>query len=150
MNITPPPGQNSQPQPGPQPLDPMQAHMQALAQYSKTGAAVKMLDSIRQELTKLTQLGDAVSPDDVIKGAGRSVAAGATPQEMAGILSDMPENSQALAQWVQTHLESITQREAQVLPAHVQAQHQVGVTGLQAMMHQHVQQQIMGPSPGPS
>ena len=118
------------------PVSAADAHEQAKAHYAKTTAADSMLNSVRAELDKLTSLGDTVTSEDVIQAAGRLVAAGLTPMAMAGLLADMPEGGQALANWVAVHDQDVTQREAQLAPVHALVRHQVGVTGLHSLMQQ--------------
>ena len=155
MNIQPPqtgsspaPGPDAPGSPavGPAPPTLADAHEMAKARYAKTAAADSILTSIRTELDQLTKLGDTVTSEDVIQSAGRLVASGATPMEMASLLADMPEGGQALANWIAQQDQAVTQREAQVAPLHALARHQVGVTGLHSLM----QQMQAGPSAGPA
>src|SRR5271167_2300274 len=84
-------------------LDSLEAnHNQMAAQASKAKEAARMSKLAVAEFDKLTQLGDTVSPDDVIQAASKMVASGGDPAALAGSLADMPANGgAALAAWVQ-------------------------------------------------
>src|SRR5215469_12402864 len=84
----------------------------AKAIYGKTVSARNMLDHIRTELDRLTNLADTVTPQDVIGAAGRLVGHGIPAKEMATLLADMPTNAgQGLAAWVQMHDQNARQQE---------------------------------------
>jgi hypothetical protein len=125
-----------------------QAHNAAKVRLAKTTQATQMLGSIRSELEHLAGMEDMVTQDDVVKSAGKLVGAGATPNELASLLADMPPDGQGLANWVQDHLASVDAREAQVGPAHEMAKHSVAATGIQMLTGQHVMgaQQTPGPA----
>ena len=59
------------------------AHQTAKSQFNKLAEARSMLDKTRVELETLTKLGDIVTSEDVIKGAGKLVAEGLSPVAMA-------------------------------------------------------------------
>lgn len=135
----------SQPQGGSQPpetdglLDGLsEQHSQNKAKFNKLADAKKMLDKVRVELTGLARLGDVVTQDDVIKSAAKLVTGGLAPAAVAGLLADMPENSQALQGWVQGHVQEVSQREAQLAPVLASARHQMGVSALRVLAGHHL------------
>jgi hypothetical protein len=109
------------------------AHTQANAQWDKLKSASGQLDSMRTELDKLVAMGDVVTGDDVLKSAGRMVAAGQSAKVMAGLLADMPSDGPSLQQWIGQQDARIRQQEQQVASASAQARHQVAVTGLHVL-----------------
>lgn len=121
------------------------AHSQAVAQWDNMKAAGQQLGVMRQELDKLTSLGDMVTADDVLKASGRLVAAGQSASKIAGLLADMPQDGPSLQQWVAMHDEMIAEREAAVKQMSEQARHQVAVTGLQTI---HAYATMGEPQPG--
>lgn len=111
------------------------AHDTATGMFGMTSKAIQHLTQRIQGLDSLFKLGDAVSPEDVIGEAGKMVASGAhTPVEMAGVLADMPTSGgQALAQWVQGHMQEAQGMLQQVQSAHALARHEMGVSGLRLL-----------------
>src|SRR5215469_9796008 len=61
---------------GPDELGLRKQHDVAKAIYGKTVSAKNMLDRIREEMDKLTNMADTVTPQDVIGAAGRLVGHG--------------------------------------------------------------------------
>lgn len=128
-------------QPQPQPGSPEagdhieQAHGQAQAQFGKLKEMEGKLDKVRLGLTKLAKMGDVVTSEDVIKEAGNLVAEGLDPQTIAGMMADMPENSQALAGWIAKQVQGITQKEGQIDQALAKARGQLGATSLALVAH---------------
>lgn len=115
-------GAAAQPQPG-QPAGALArlqaAHDTASAQFDQTQAAVKMLEIVKAEMGKLSALGDMVTPEDVIEGAGTLVAKGAPAAQMAALLTSMPQSGgPALQAWLAQQEAMVAQREAQLIPAH--------------------------------
>lgn len=111
-----------------------EAHETASAQFGKLSQAGAMLDQARVQLTSLTRLGDMVMPEDVIKAAGRLVAAGLSPLAMAKLLSDMPSDGPQLQSWLGEHVAQITQREQQLAPVLAAARHDLGVSAMRSLM----------------
>lgn len=111
----------------------MDAHDIAKAQFGKLAEARTILDRARVELTNLAKLGDMVTPEDVIKGAGKLVGAGMSPMALAKLMSDMPDQGPQLQAWLQTHATQLAAREAQLEPVLSHARHQLGVTALRAL-----------------
>lgn len=119
------------PQSAPGPVDSVsKVHGVAQARLAKTTEASNLLGDIHSELSKLSDLGDTVTQDDIVKSAGKLVAAGIPPNTLASLLSDMPAEGPGLGVWVQDHLATITQRQAQLAPIHAIAGHDVGVAAL--------------------
>ncbi len=80
-----------------------QEHDTARAQYDKLLEGEKQLQALRGELDKMLDLGDMISPEDVVKGASNLVAHGFDPHELAVMLSGMPASGgEATQAWVQT------------------------------------------------
>lgn len=138
------PGLALQPQtsPGGPPSDTLSVlahqHAGAKAQYQQLQGVMQKSDAVRRELATLSQLGDQVTTEDVIKGAGKLVGAGLDPHALAGLLADMPTNGgPALAQWVQMHEQGAAEGEAQMAPQLAQARHAQGLAGLRLMAAAH-------------
>ena len=124
-----------------------QAHDMARSRFLKTGQVMDRVDKIRTELTTLAKLGDTVTPEDVIKGAGKLVASGMDPMQMASLLADMPTNGGvALANWVAQHAQAMTQKEAQFGQVHAQARHESGVAALR-LLAGHTHASLSGATP---
>lgn len=127
-----------QPPAGPSGLE--QFHGQMAAHSAKLGEADQTLQKTRGELAKLASMGDAVTPEDVIKGAGALVAHGLSPIAMASLLADMPEGGVALQGWVQQHLQGLEQREQQLSQVQGQVRHQQTQAALHLLARDHVAQ----------
>lgn len=125
-----------------------EAHSAVKAQFEKLAGARTMLDKARAELTSLTKLGDLVTQEDVIKGAGKLVAAGLSPMAVAKLLSDMPEKGAELTAWLTQHAAGLAAREQQLDPVLAQGRHALGVAAMKTLVGHHIQQ--TGPSPAPA
>ena len=141
-----PPGPSGPPG-APAPIDPSALHDQMLAQFNKFTQSRDMLDKVRVELTTLAKLGDTITPEDVIKGAGALVGHGMSPMELAGMLADMPEGGQALAGWVASKAQAATQTEAKLSGMIQQARGHLGAAAL-ALIAQHAKSPGMSGPPG--
>jgi len=107
--------------------------------YQKTVHARSMLDHIRTELDKLTNMADSVSPEDVIGAAGRLVGHGIPAKEMATLLADMPTNAgQGLAAWVGMHDQNARQQEAEVDRITHMARYQMGLAAFRELAGNHI------------
>lgn len=137
----------------------LQGHLdQAQARLKVADKAAKHLGIIKGELEKLVMMGDTVTQEDVVEGAGRLVAQGLPELEIAGLLADMPENSQALQAWVAGHLQGVVMNEAKLGPAHGLARHETGMAALRLITAHAVtptmespaqSNDLQGPSAGP-
>jgi hypothetical protein len=130
-------------------------HDQARARFEQLAASRDTLDKVRGELGTLSDLGDTVTPEDVIKGAGKLVAHGLSPSAMAQLLAQMPDGGgEALQGWLAQHQADLGQREAQLEPLLAQARHEMGLAGLRLVAaHLHPQlapQPPQGPAPSDS
>lgn len=123
-----------------------QAHANASGQLSKLTQAKSMVSHIREQLDSLATMGEAVTPEDVIKGAGMLVGKGADPMQMASLLADMPQGGQALAAWVQGHDAQLKQNEAQLDAQLDQVRHQAGSAALHVLAMDHIKQKFSAPS----
>lgn len=130
-----------------------QSHDHAKALYDRTSQAMEHLHDLGSKLSELGKLGDQVSPSNVIETAGDLVASGRfSPTEMAGYLVDMPPGGQALAGWVQQHLQNNQANLAQVKPMHELARHEMGASALRALLGRKAHQGglFQSPDQGPS
>jgi hypothetical protein len=123
----------------------------ANAQYDKLAESRQRLDVVREQLDKLTALGDTVSSEDVVDAAAEMVAHGLGALPMATLLADMPAGGQALQSWLQQQDQQVRQREAALARPLKLAQHQLAVAGLHnltghmAEAHNAAQAQAQGP-----
>lgn len=123
-----------------------QQHGAADAHYNLLQKQNKMLSSVKGEVDKLALMGDAVTPEDVVKGAGKVVSDGGDAKTLAALLVDMPQFSgEALAGWVQGHAADLAQKEQALQQALVQSRHQLGVSALMQLVHHSLPP---GPPPG--
>lgn len=113
-------------------LDEVSGELQA--KYAKLSGARDMLDAVQEQMDGLVSKFDTVSPEDVMTSAGKLVAAGLTPEAVAGMLADMPDNSQALQDWVAKHAKDVAQRSEQLDALLGETRHQMGVVGLRQLM----------------
>jgi len=104
--------------------------------YGKLQEARGKMDVIQNALAKLMSMGDMVKPEDVIKAAGRIVAAGVDAKGIAAMLADMPDKGELLAPWIAQHKEQIDQKEQQLDEVTHSVRHQLGVQSLQQLMSQ--------------
>lgn len=108
--------------------------------YQTVTKSRNMLDHLRREMDSLTQMGDTVTPEDVISAAGRVVGHGVPAKELATILADMPPmGGQGLAAWLTAHDASITQQEQHVAQMQALTQHQMGQASLKVLAGLHMQ-----------
>jgi len=113
-------------------LDEVSGELQA--KYSKLSSARDLLDAVQEQMDGLAAKYDTVSPEDVVTSAGKLVAAGLAPEAMAGMLADMPDNSQALQDWVAQHQKDVAARSEQLDAMLGETRHQMGVVGLRQLM----------------
>lgn len=120
-------------------------HSQASAQFDATTKAVARMDKIRTELTGLAKKGSAVTPEDVIQGAGKLVGGGEDPMQLASLMADMPTNGgDALAAWVAQHAATTAANEAKLKSAHDVARHSLGVASVHKLAAQSMMPQGQG------
>jgi hypothetical protein len=136
-----------------------QEHSEATATHSKVSDVGKMLELTRKEMDSLAALGEAVTSEDVIKGAAGLVAAGGDPKALAAMMAGdpasgtppMPSDGAQLAAWVKQQDQFVRQKEAQFAQVVQQTRHQQGVTGLQLLAaHHHNEANGGTPASGPS
>lgn len=125
------------------------AHKAARGQVSKLQDSLKIADQTRQELATLSALGDQVTPEDVIKGAGALVGKGADPMEMAGLLADMPQGGQALSSWLQQHEAKLGQNEQALQQQLGTARHTAAMAALHSLAMNHIGQAFGQGQPQP-
>lgn len=122
------------------------AHGAAAAQLSGLQKARAMTDHLRGELSKLTALGDNVTPEDVIKGAGVIVGKGGDPMALANLMADMPMGGQAINGWLQQHVATLDVNEKKLDGAITAARHQAGVAALHHIAMRHIASAFEGAS----
>lgn len=116
-------------------LDALQAqHEGAVAQHQQVRQIDQLLQDTREQLDKLIQLGDMVTPEDVIKGAGHLAGRGASPMELAKLLSDMPEDGPSLANWLSVHEQTVAAKEAAMRPAVTATRHAMGLSAMRLLV----------------
>lgn len=124
------------PQSGTDPI--LDAHAQSKVQYMKMSESFGHLTSLREELDKLLTLGDMVDQQDVVKGASALVGKGFGAHEMAVMLSQMPDNPEALRGWLQQTDQQVKVLEANAAGHMALARHQLGVDSLHVLMQDHL------------
>lgn len=124
-------------------------HDQIKAQFGKLETADRMLQDTRAELSRLGDLGDLVTPEDVIKGAGNLVAKGGSPMEIAKLLSDLPESGPQIQAWLAGHEQVLAQHEAVLQPVLQAGRHALGVSAMRVLTGHAMQPPNVpgGPSP---
>lgn len=126
------------------------AHAQTSAQYQKLKKSDSTLKQVRDQLEKLTLMGDAVTQDDVVDAAGHLVGHGLGAMPMAELLASMPPDGQALQSWVAQHMQGLVGREQQLNQAKTAMQHKLGTSALHLLTAHHVGLgQANGPQPQP-
>lgn len=130
------------------------AHDSAKAQLGKLKNAVSMVDSIRREMGELSKLGDMVTPEDVIRGAGALVGEGADPGHLAALLADMPQGGQAIQGWLSQHEQVLGQNEGLIKSQLGLARHALGVAAFHKLAMHHIEtlheQGAQAPQPVPN
>lgn len=106
------------------------------AAYDKLMEATKKMARIRSGLDGLVALGDTISTEDVVKSAGKMVAAGMTPEGMATVLADMPEKPEQLMEWIGQHDADVRKREADLSAMTKQVRHQLGTMAMGQLAQQ--------------
>ncbi len=115
-----------------------------LANYGTLREAGQMLGVTREQIDDLLALQDTVSQEDVIDAASKLVANGLEPTEVAGILADMPEGSEALQVWLQGMSQRLEQQEKFVGDSTKELRHQLGVIGLRRLMKEPESESLSG------
>lgn len=112
-------------------------HNQIEAQYDQLESAQARLSRAANELGVLGKLGDTVSTEAVVKGAGRLVAQGESPVEMAKLLGSMPPPDapgSALQAWVAGQTQAVEAKLAQIAQMREQARHALAVSAMQRII----------------
>lgn len=116
---------------------------QAQVQHKQLMKSQKTLDSVRRELDRLTKLGDTVTAEDVIKGAGTLVGTGLSPGAMAQLLSTMPPSGgEALQAWVEQQDQMVRAREVQLQQQVSASAVHRGLTAMSALHVDHIKQKF--------
>jgi hypothetical protein len=111
------------------------SHSASSARFKATSSAMKLLKFSAGQMADLVKSADMVSPEDVIKAAGKMVSRGSTPENMATTLASMPtQPGEQLAAWVKQRAEGLEALSAQAAQAHEQARHGLGVDALREII----------------
>ena len=108
-----------------------QAHSGLRSRYEKLREAESRISVARVVMDELAAMQDTVTQDDVVKGAGRLVAAGGGAAEVAGMLAEMPPDGEALQGWVAQKDAGLQRIEALLEEQMSAARYQMGVGALQ-------------------
>lgn len=110
------------------------AEAEAAAQFKKLKGLEGQMKVSLAEFTKLAKLKDTVKMDDVVEAAGAVVAAGAPAVQVAGILAEVPQNSEALQGWVQMKLKEAQEQQVMLKQALAGAGYQLGLAAFQSLL----------------
>lgn len=116
-----------------------QSPEELMAHYSKLRSAEQTLGAIKAQLDQLSALGDTITPEDVIVATGRLVGLGLSPNSLAGMLADMPQKGDLLAQWIAERDADIAQRSAQLDFVTRGVRQQIGVGAMHGLMIHHAE-----------
>lgn len=125
------------------------AHDDARTKFDDLKDVDAQLKRGRSILDDLIAKGDTVTVDDVVKSAGKMVAAGFEPKGMAGLLATLPPNAPAgtqgpanpaLQAWVQQRADALTALEAKAAQSLTMAAHDMGVHALRAIAGHSIQE----------
>lgn len=131
-------------------------HMEAglqqnAAQYGKIKEVIGKAQVIRTQLDELVKMGDMVTTEDLVHHASKLVAKGIGAAEIAGILSEAPEQGEALAGWINMKDQKLRQEEAQLQQMASLSRHNMGVSSLRLLgAHAMAQLHGFGMEPQPS
>lgn len=142
-----PPGAPSAMPQGAPPAEAPQTNL--LSEYQKLRQAGAMLGAVRQGLDKLTSLADTVTPQDVVTEAGKLVALGLDPVQIAGMLADMPQEGDLLVEWIAQQDGGIRQRQQQLDQMTQAVRHDLGVESMRGLMAHHFANAMPPPSAQP-
>lgn len=121
---------------------------QANQQHKQLMEGATRLDKVRRELDSLMKLGDSVTVEEVIKGAGALVGAGFSPMSTAQLLSSMPTTGgEALQAWVEQQDQQVRGMEAQMRQRIEASSVHRGMTGLASLHVQHIKDTMSPPGP---
>lgn len=116
-------------------------HSSAKAQFDKVQEAHQHVLALRSELDRLSDLGDFIQPDDVVKSAAALVGKGFHPKELAALLAEMPmHGGEMLQQWILTHEQMLQQVEAAAGPILAATRHNLATASLHVLARDHLQQ----------
>jgi hypothetical protein len=122
------------------------AWQKANVQHKQITDQVKRIDSVRRELERLAELGDTVTVEDVIRGAGTLVGTGFAPTAVAQLLSTMPTTGgQAMQAWVSQQSEKVQALEQQADQKYTDSAIHRGLAGMAVLHVKH----IKGPPQAP-
>jgi hypothetical protein len=111
------------------------------AVYRKLQQAKATFDHIRVEMDKLVEMGDTVSPEDVVAAAGRVVGHGVPAGDMASLLAQMPTMAgQGLAAWLAQQDQAVRAQELHVEQVSRIAQGRLAASAFRGLAAEHVMQ----------
>lgn len=115
------------------------AHARVRAFYDKIQESRNTLGHVRQEMDRLMKMGDMVTEEDVIQGAGRLVGHGLGAERLAEMLATMPTTGgQALAGWVAQQDSTVSAAEFRVKHQEIGAAHALGTAALRGLAANHL------------
>lgn len=126
-----PPGPPQAPAPGPQIGSAQDA---AAAKFNMLKEAQTQVSATDHAIQSLLLLGDTVSSKDVVKAASGMVAAGIPAVEVATILSDMPESTEAIQSWLSEMDQGVKDKQAQVEQAMKGARYKLGLAAMRSII----------------
>lgn len=110
-------------------LDTLRAH------FDKLKSAETLIKHSREVMDGLMKMGSSITPEDVVKGASKIVSAGVTPDAMAGLLAEMPMQTELLAGFVEQQDMGLRQREAQLEEMLKSVRGAMGATAMSQLMN---------------
>lgn len=127
----------------------MQSFEQLAAGYDKLQEAQGTLQKVRGVMDQLAGLMDTVTAEDVIEGAGVLVANGLDPVAVAGLLAEMPDGGEQLAEWIATHDQQMKEREAQLAQVSTVLRQRLGTAALAGLADDRVKrvERLQGTTP---
>ncbi len=102
----------------------------AAAQFDKVMEIKGQAEATRAALDTLVAMADTVTQEDVVKAAGKMVAAGVAATQVASELADMPPNGEALRAWVAEKDQQAAENEQKLAALVASAQYQLGSSAL--------------------
>lgn len=106
----------------------------ARARFDVAQKNFREMDLINSALEKLSEKGDMIEQEDVIKAASKLVAKGIEADSMASLLSTMPEKGEAIAGWLGQLSDFAAQQEVYLKEEMKEARFQLGVIGMRGLM----------------
>lgn len=110
------------------------AQDKAAAKFNMLKEAEVQVSATDSALQSLLAMGDTVTSKAVVKAASGMVAAGVPAVEVAGILADMPESTEAIQSWLSEQEQGVQQRKAQIEQAMKGARYDLGLSAMRSIL----------------